>query len=79
MVSLHTTIAMIRTVTIDIINEKALNLLKDLELMKLIRLRQEKTETDKPVDWQAKYKGAMTKEPLDQVDEQLNELRNDWE
>ena len=70
---------MIRTVTIDIINEKALNLLKDLELMKLIRLRQEKTETDKPVDWQAKYKGAMTKEPLDQVDEQLNELRNDWE
>ncbi len=70
---------MIRTVTIDIINEKALNLLKDLELMKLIRLRRDQAEVEKPVDWQAKYKGAMTKEPLAKVDEQLNELRNDWE
>jgi len=70
---------MIRTVTIDIINEKALNLLKDLELMKLIRLRRDKTETEKSIDWQTKYKGAMTKEPITNVDEQLNELRNDWE
>jgi hypothetical protein len=28
-----------RTITIEIIDEKAINLLKDLELLKLIRLR----------------------------------------
>jgi hypothetical protein len=33
-----------QTVTIDIINSKALKLLQDLELLKLIRLRKEKKE-----------------------------------
>lgn len=69
---------MIPTVTIDVINEKAMKLLQDLELLQLIRIR-------KPVppsavtDWAQRYKGAMTKQPLSQVDNQLNELRDGWE
>lgn len=68
-----------RTITIDIINEKALNLLRDMELLKLIRLRHNQPE-EKPtaLDW-TKYKGAMSKQPIDEVDQQLIELRNEWE
>ncbi|CAN5364805.1 hypothetical protein BH09BAC1_BH09BAC1_17280 [soil metagenome] len=63
-----------KRVTIDIINEKALNLLRDLESMNLIRMRNEES----PVDW-SKFKGKMTKQPKHEIDEQLDELRNAWE
>lgn len=68
-----------RIITIEIINEKALNLLKDLEQLKLIRLRKESTpESKENLDW-IKYKGAMSKQSLEDIDKQLNELRNEWE
>ena len=69
-----------QTITIDIINEKALVLLKDLELLQLIRLRKEKDETTlhNPSSF-GKYKGILSKQPLQEVDKQLNELRNGWE
>jgi hypothetical protein len=69
---------MIRTITIDIINEKALKLLQDLELLKLIRLRKEKTQPA-PINWTQRYKGAMTKQSISDIDNQLNELRSAWE
>jgi hypothetical protein len=68
-----------RTITIDIINEKALNLLRDLEQLKLIRLRKEgSVEIPSTMDW-SKYKGAMSKQPLNEISQQLNELRDEWE
>ncbi len=66
-----------RTITIDIINEKALLLLKNLEMLKLIRLRKDKTEENPTTI--LNYKGAMSKQPLDAVDQQLNQLREEWE
>jgi hypothetical protein len=69
---------MIQTVTIDILNEKALKLLEDLEVLQLIRMRKEKAQPATP-NWAAKYKGAMVKQDLTDVDNQLNELRNGWE
>lgn len=68
-----------QTVTIDILNNKAMKLLQDLELLQLIRMRKEKTQTADKINWVAKYKGAMTKQPLTHIDNQLNELRNGWE
>jgi len=68
---------MIQTVTIDIINDKALKLLQDLELLQLIRLHKEKkTEV---IDQVSKYKGAMTKQPLKDIEKQLFDLRDEWE
>lgn len=68
-----------RTITIDIINDKALNLLRELELLKLIRLRRDNPQQNPATtDW-TKYKGAMSKQPLNQIDQQLNELRSEWE
>lgn len=67
-----------RTITIDIIDEKVINLLQDLELLKLIRLRREKNSQKDVTNW-AKYKGAMSTQPIHEVDQQLNELRSEWE
>ena len=68
------------TVTIDILNDKALNLLRNLELLKLIRLRKTKEEPHvNEVNLVAKYKGAMTSQPLDEIDQQLKGIRGEWE
>ncbi len=67
-----------RTVTIDILNEKAMNLLRDMELLQLLRLRKDKIEKNQNVDW-SKYKGAMSKQPLDEINSQLAKLRDEWE
>ncbi len=68
------------TVTIDILNENALNLLRDLELLKLIRLRKEKEVSNlNGINLVAKYKGAMTRQPISEIDQQLKDLRNEWE
>jgi hypothetical protein len=69
---------MIRTVTIDIINEKALALLKDLESLKLIRLRKEKKLPTLSSSHWIRYKGAMSKQSISEIDKQLNDLRNEW-
>jgi hypothetical protein len=68
-----------QTITIDIINNKAFRLLQELELLQLIRVRKENQQPSAAINWAAKYKGAMTKQPLTNIDNQLNELRNEWE
>ena len=68
-----------QTITIDIINDKAIRLLQDLELLQLIRLRKEKTEEKVPSNNFLKYKGILSKQSVSSIDNQLNELRNGWE
>ena len=67
---------MYNIVTVEIINEGAMNLLRNMEHLRLIRLNIKTPE--KRTDWN-KYRGAMTKQSIVAVDEQLNELRNAWE
>ena len=68
-----------RSITIDILNDKALKLLQALEGLDLIKLRVEKkTDAQKPTTWD-KYKGAMTKQPLAEIENQLADLRGEWE
>jgi hypothetical protein len=68
-----------QTITVDIIHEKALQLLKDLEKLKLIRLRRNKTTPDVADESLSRYKGAMSKQPVDAINQQLDELRSEWE
>lgn len=63
-----------QTLKVDIINDKALNLLKNLELLGLIRLHDANKEN--PIGSAAQYKGAISKQPLDKVNNQLHQLRN---
>jgi len=73
-------LCIMKTVTLDILNDKAMNLLKELELLKLVRVRRQ-TSTGKELkkDLIAKYKGAMTPQSKDEIDRQLQDLRNEWE
>jgi len=64
------------SVTIEIINDGAMNLLRDMEHLRLIRVSNK--ELVKKTNWN-KYKGAMTKQSIEIIDEQLNELRSAWE
>jgi hypothetical protein len=70
-----------KTVTVDILQDKAMNLLKDLEALNVIRLHDEDNSTQKEVNksLSAKYSGAMTKQSIEEVDKQLNDLRNEWD
>lgn len=69
-----------KTVTLDILNDKAMNLLKDLESLKLVRVhRQSSTDKELKKDLIAKYKGAITPQNKDEIDRQLQDLRNEWE
>ena len=69
-----------KTVTLDILNDKAMNLLKDLELLKLVRVRrQPMTDQKLKKDLITKYKGAMTPQNRDEIDHQLQDLRNEWD
>ena len=66
-----------RTITVDIINEKVLKLLQTLEQLQLIQLRKDSVDNTN-INW-LKYKGAMTKQPMNEVEQQLSDLRNEWE
>lgn len=68
-----------KTLTIDIINDKAIRFLQDLESLQLIRVRRENPLKEKQIKWDTKYKGAMQKQSLIEIENQLNELRNAWE
>ncbi|RYX80664.1 hypothetical protein EON73_05270 [bacterium] len=66
-----------QTLKVDIINDKALDLLKEMELLNLICLHEANDET--PNINIEKFKGAMTKQPLNEIDNQLQNLRDSWE
>ncbi|MCA0426978.1 MAG: hypothetical protein LCH37_06040 [Bacteroidetes bacterium] len=68
---------MTKTVKIDIINEKAERLLQDLELLELIRVHRDAPPS--AINWADRYKGAMLKLEIGEIDRQLNQLRNEWE
>jgi hypothetical protein len=66
-----------KTIQVDILNDKALKLLQDLEGLKLIRLRSDSTQST-PLQWAA-HKGRMKKQAIHEIDKQLQNLRSDWE
>lgn len=68
---------MIRTISIDILNEEALKKLKELEEKQLIRLKGKDAEPKR--NRIADFKGAMSKQSPEEIDKQLEELRNSWQ
>jgi hypothetical protein len=68
-----------RTVTVDILQDEALNLLKDLEALNVIRLHSTHKTGDKSQKLSEKYKGTMSRQTREEVDQQLNDLRKEWD
>ena len=64
------------TITLDILDDKAINLLKDLESLKVIRLHQIKETKTESSNLAAKYSGAMTKQSTEEIAKQIEELRD---
>lgn len=65
------------TLIVDIINQNALKLLQDLELLQLIKVRREVKTEDSNIEL-LKYKGAMKKQPIEQIEQQFIKIRQDW-
>ena len=68
-----------QTLAIEILNNKAVKLLEDLEVLHLIRVLKEKKIVSKRPNGGKTYKGKMSKQSINEIDKQLNELRNGWE
>ena len=68
-----------RTVTLDILNDKALNLLKDLELLNLIKFREEKKEVaPAKIKLSDKYRGIISKEQGQDLKLHIKQMRSEW-
>lgn len=69
-----------KTITLDILDDKAINLLKDLETLNVIRLHDTKeSNPTASINSFTKYKGLMSKQSIEEIDKQLNDLRNEWD
>jgi hypothetical protein len=69
-----------RTITLDILNNKAVDLLRDLEALNIIRIQDDHEITEQPIiDLAKKYSGSMTKQSIEEIDKQLRDLRNEWD
>lgn len=68
-----------QTLTIEVIEEKAMQILEGMESLQLIRLHKNLPNDLAAAARVAKLKGAMTKQPIEEVDKQLKELRDAWE
>ena len=70
-----------QTITIDILNNNAIRLLQDLELLQMIRMRNEKTlpapdnaKKLRPSD----YRGSISKETADKLNAYIEQSRSEW-
>ena len=66
-----------RTITVELRNNNALRLLKDLELANIIRVLDEGEKKEK-TKLSTKLRGAISKERAQELNEQLNHTRNEW-
>ena len=64
------------TITVDIINEKAIKLMQDLESLQLIRLHTEDESDLERKQHVKNYKGALSPQSVHEINEQLKSLRN---
>ncbi|MDX1949136.1 MAG: hypothetical protein SFT90_01390 [Rickettsiales bacterium] len=63
-------------VTIDILNNNAINLLKELEQLDLIRMREEVSAGKRNLS--NKYKGIISPEQASMLNNHINEIRSEW-
>jgi hypothetical protein len=65
------------TMTIQIINAKAVKLLHELEELRLIKVLKENLTTAKP-KLSDKYKGIISKEQGQSLNEHIKQMRSEW-
>jgi hypothetical protein len=70
-----------QSMTIDIIHDGALRLLRDMEYLQLIRVRKDDSEKKKTQRLSERFAGALhlTDEQYDEFQTMLKQSRNEWE
>jgi len=69
-----------RTVKVGLLNEKALDLLKDLEGLRVITLIDDDTaQQPKKSSGIMRFKGVLAKQPNEAIEAELKKLRDEWE
>lgn len=66
-----------QTITVELMNENALSLLKQLEQLKILRLvstKKQPTETPK-----RRWAGSISKETANKMLQNVEQSRNEWE
>ena len=67
-----------QTVTVELTNINALRLLKDLELANIIRVLDNEKKKEK-VSVSASLRGAISKERAKELNDQIDQMRSEWE
>jgi hypothetical protein len=67
-----------RTITIEIINDIAIQFLQNLENLKVIKMVNDKTDTSKQKP-SKRFSGCISKEKADELQLELNKMKNEWE
>lgn len=68
----------LQTITIHVRSNKAIQLLKDLEMKKLISIVDSEEDAPKS-DLASRLLGCITKEEGDAMHEELRKMRDEWE
>lgn len=64
----------------DILDDKVINLLRDLETLKVIRLHPTEIDSKREsINSIKKLQGQMAKRPLEEIDEQIKTLLSEWD
>ncbi len=65
------------TMLIELTNQKAAGLLRELEELNLIRVLEDNTRTSKG-KLSEKYRGIITKQEGEQLKEHISQMRGEW-
>ena len=68
-----------RTITVDILNPKSMQMLESMEALGLIRLRKQPHHEDDYHSNIYSFKQGSFKKSIGEMDQQLEKLRRDWE
>lgn len=63
-------------ITVELLNDHALNLLRQLEQLKILRLVTTENQTDKPT---RQWAGSISKETAAKMLQEVDQSRNEWE
>lgn len=67
------------TLTLEIINEEAVSLLRELEKLQLIKIRKHEKITPSPQKLSGKFAGKLSALTAEQLHNHVNNIRNEWE
>ena len=67
-----------KTITIQLTNQKAAGLLHEMEELNLIKIVHTNTTELTPKKLSEKYKGIITKEQGENLNHHINQMRKEW-